>query len=304
MIPQGKPRTRITSEEMNEICDVLMSELFAMPDVIGARFNVDVDLVRIAAKYCHKRDGLTREERRGRAIKAFWAENPDATFEDAVAELGVKNVEAARYYKTKYCRGLPVQSSKAKEERERRGKIATAMEHVMEEAVFHPKLSGDALLEYVSHRYGVEPEALKARLLTWSCVSNATRARYFEPMTMEEERRMLEVIDRFAKTCVGRDRQYCRTTIPFPDTTRVRELKVLMTLKYEAHDFCHFCGERVNEYVFYAERAIRPEWYVADVVGRGYPGISLPEEHFNRYLELYKRKRARIGEYVAEEEDD
>lgn len=41
----------------------------------------------------------------------------------------------------------------------------------------------------------------------------------------------------------------------------------------------------------YKRVCLRPSWYVEDVLKRGYCGVVLPELEFDRYLDLYIRRR-------------
>lgn len=48
----------------------------------------------------------------------------------------------------------------------------------------------------------------------------------------------------------------------------------------------------------YKRVCIRPEWYVCDVMSRGYCGIVLPPEEFSRYIDLYcAHRRGSFGSY-------
>lgn len=296
MIARGKPRDRVSPEEFREICAVLMDELFVKQDVIMARYNVAASVVRAAARRCRSYDGLNREARRKAAILDFYRRRPHATNKEAATALGIPSDKAVYYYKKRYCPSL----TGAKR---RQAQLSAAFERCAAIAKARRDLRGDALLLYVADRFGVDSTALKRKLLVDTHIANESRVRFFEPMTPEEERGLLSKIDRHAQKVKGVKQAY-RVTIDLPNTTRNHELKYLIAVKYEACSFAGFCAARISEYVFYAERVIRPEWYVADVASRGYPGISLPEECFARYLELYEHKRARIGEYVAEEEDE
>lgn len=287
MIPRGKPRDRVTPEEFNEICAVLMDELFVKQDVIMARYNVAASVVRAAARRCRSYDGLDRETRRKEAILKFFRRRPHATNKEAAAALGISSDDALYYYKSRYCPSLI-------EAKQRQTKLSAAFERCAAIAKARRDLRGETLLLYVADRFGVDSAALKRKLLVDTHIANEARVRYFEPMTPEEERDLLAKVDRHAQKIKGVKKAY-RVTIDLPDTTRNQELKYLIAVKYETGSFAGFCAARISEYVFYAERVIRPEWYVADVVGRGYPGISLPEEHFNRYLELYERKRQQVA---------
>lgn len=296
MIPRGKPRDRVSPEELQEICEVLMDELFVKQDVIMARYNVAASVVRAAARRCRSYDGLDRETRRKEAILDFFRRRPHATNKEAAAELGISSDDAVYYYKKRYCPSLT-------EAKRRQVQLSAAFERCAAIAKARGDLRGEALLLYVADRFRVDSTDLKRKLLVDSHIANEARVRYFEPMTPEEERDLLAKVDRHAQKMKGVKQAY-RVTIDLPNTTRNQELKYLIAVKYEAGSFASFCAARISEYIFYAERVIRPEWYVADVASRGYPGISLPEECFARYLELYEHKRARIGEYVAEEEDE
>ena len=42
------------------------------------------------------------------------------------------------------------------------------------------------------------------------------------------------------------------------------------------------------------QRVLREPWYVAEVCGRGFPGMKLPQEYWARYLRFYEMKKKGI----------
>lgn len=271
---------------MEKIAAELTADVFISTDDVAKKYNVSKSHIvdRIAASL-RETGVVDRVAERMRLTKEYFDEHPLASDAEFAAHIGKSENVATHYRRHAHVPAIKTRFASF-------DKISTLVPRIRAVADDNPDVCGDKLLALAARVLGIPERVVDTHVVRNINIDSNLRARFYNPMTQEEEDAAMTFIDECVEAGAGHPFKKLRSALNLT-VFRCDQLRKLIALKNGYDTYNEYYKDRQGEAGLESARCLRPESYVCDVCGDGYPGISLPEAMFKRYLALWKKKKRR-----------